>query len=76
MTTRAQMRIVLTWSKTPADLDSYLSTPDGCVINYRARHCKRAGTADLDVDNRKGFGPETITIRKPVRATSKQKRSK
>lgn len=52
------MRIVLSWDKTPADLDSHLYSLDDHVFFQR-----RNGTdAVLDVDDIDGFGPETITV--------------
>merc|ERR1711871_397581 len=67
---KGQMRIVLTWSKSPKDLDSYLQTPSKCKVWFRKRHCKTASSsAQLDLDNTRGQGPETITISKIVRGT-------
>lgn len=52
------MRIVLTWGDTPLDLDSHL--------NYANQHIywanKEGRQANLDVDDRDSYGPETITI--------------
>ncbi|MFL9507306.1 tetratricopeptide repeat protein [Acinetobacter baumannii] len=52
------MRIVLTWGETPLDLDSHL--------NYANQHIywsnKVGRQANLDVDDRDSYGPETITI--------------
>lgn len=59
------IRLVLTWSSRPKDMDSYLRTPSGCTIWYKKRHCHHGGgKADLDVDNTRGKGPETITVHK------------
>lgn len=61
-------RIVLEWGEYPRDLDSYLrgSTDDGTdvYINYGNESCEKDGEtiAELDVDDRNGYGPETITI--------------
>jgi hypothetical protein len=64
---RGEFRLVLTWSTTPKDLDSYLKTPDGCIISFRKRFCNRlGGRANLDLDNTHGKGPETITVHKPI----------
>jgi len=52
-------RVVLTWGSYPADLDSYIVTPSNCQVSYSNRRCP---TANLDVDARSGFGPETITL--------------
>lgn len=63
-----QMRIVLEWGAYPTDLDSYL---DGTLdngtsihINYTNRTASRNGErlAELDVDDRDGYGPETTTV--------------
>jgi len=54
-----EYRIVLTWGENPRDLDSHLWTPNG-------EHCyyanKTVSGANLDVDDRYSYGPETITI--------------
>lgn len=63
-----EIRIVLEWGETPRDLDSHLrGTLDGgeTVNVYYGRtsasvHGELA--AELDVDDRDGFGPETTTI--------------
>ena len=63
------IRIVLTWGTTPRDLDSYLrgTTGDGndAFVKFSRRSTyMRSGevAAELDVDCRNGYGPETITI--------------
>jgi len=61
--TDAQMRFVLSWGATPLDLDSHLRTPYGTKVFYSYRGSSTAEPfAYLDVDDRNGFGPETITI--------------
>lgn len=61
-------RIVLEWGAEPRDLDSYLrgttDNGDRVFINYRNRQSTAGGetVAELDVDERSGYGPETITI--------------
>lgn len=58
-----QIRIVLTWGEKPEDLEAHLTAPnpDGC-----RHHCfywnKVIPGANLDLDDRHSFGPETITI--------------
>ena len=58
-----EIRIILTWSNRPADLEAHLTSPnpDGCRY-----HCyywnKTIPDANLDLDDRNGYGPETITI--------------
>lgn len=52
------MRIVLRWGSTPSDLDSHLAY-GGNHVSYKNKN----GTgANLDVDDRSSYGPETITI--------------
>ena len=54
-----QIRIVLTWGKSPSDLDSYLKISNGTTISYSN---KTGDGLRLDVDDTSGYGPETITI--------------
>lgn len=58
-----QFRIVLTWGSTPKDLDMRLLTPSAVggkrVVTYNS---KKVGDAEYEVDETKGFGPETITM--------------
>jgi hypothetical protein len=51
-------RVVLTWGKAPADLDLYDFDQSNCKTYYNHRAC--TGT-QLDIDQRAGYGPETIT---------------
>lgn len=52
------LRVVLTWGRTPSDLDSHLSYPNNHVF-----YVNKTGTdANLDVDDTTSYGPETITI--------------
>lgn len=55
------MRIVLNWGDSPADLDSHLVYPHNNHVYFMN---KFGSDALLDVDDRNGFGPETITITK------------
>lgn len=64
-----EVRFVLEWGATPPDLDAHLTgTIDGTTVNvnYITKTATKNGTvlADLDVDNRQGYGPETITMHK------------
>jgi hypothetical protein len=54
------LRVVLSWSGEPGDLDLHTVYPNNHIY-----FSKKNGTdADLDVDDTDGYGPETITIRK------------
>jgi hypothetical protein len=64
-----EIRIVLEWGARPPDLDSYLTgrLDDGTVVSTSFSHRQSLNrnnelVADLDVDDRNGFGPETTTI--------------
>lgn len=56
------LRVVLNWADSPKDLDSHL--------RYAGNHIffdsKKGESADLDVDDTDGYGPETITLRKKL----------
>ncbi len=52
------LRIVLSWGKDPADIDSHISYPG----NHICFATKTGSMANLDVDDVDSFGPETITI--------------
>lgn len=52
------LRVVLSWSAAPADLDSHLSYPGNHVYFER----KNGEDARLDLDDVERHGPETITI--------------
>jgi hypothetical protein len=55
------LRVVLTWNENPRDLDLHLITPEGQQVYFSQKEPSGAG-AKLDVDDRNGYGPETITI--------------
>lgn len=64
-----EVRFVLEWGSSPADLDSHLDgNIDGTSVHIdfiRRTATKNGNTiADLDVDDRDGHGPETITLYK------------
>ncbi|MBB5347171.1 carboxypeptidase regulatory-like domain-containing protein [Desulfoprunum benzoelyticum] len=65
-----EIRIVLTWNQSPADLEAHLTQPNDVGCRY---HCyyfnKTIPTASLDLDDRNGFGPETITITDKIPGT-------
>lgn len=52
------MRAVLTWGRTPLDLDSHLTYANNHIFFSE----KIGDQALLDVDDTNSFGPETITI--------------
>ena len=55
-----KVRFVLSWNSEPEDLDLHLKGP-GFHISYR--NMKNApNKANLDQDEREGYGPETITL--------------
>jgi len=53
-----EMRIVLNWDRHPDDLDAHLAFGEDHVFFDN----RESGDARLDVDQIRGFGPETITI--------------
>jgi len=61
-----RVRVVLDWGSSPADLDAHLLKhkrgKERYHISYRYKTSWRR-KAQLDRDDRDGFGPETITIR-------------
>jgi hypothetical protein len=65
-----QVRVVLSWGSTPADLDAHLTGPSpngGTFHIYYANKTVVNSTngqtyAQLDVDETLGYGPETVTI--------------
>ncbi|MBL8938842.1 MAG: tetratricopeptide repeat protein [Archangium sp.] len=54
------LRVVLSWGRSPADLDLHAVYPRNHVFFSR----KQGENANLDVDDTDSFGPETITIEK------------
>lgn len=57
------LRVVVEWGKSPADLDAHLVKEGDYHISYQNMHKAEDGSARLDRDDRKGFGPETITVK-------------
>lgn len=57
-----QVRIVLNWSNSPADLDLHLEKVGHYHISYHHKRVADDGSAKLDRDDTDGKGPETITI--------------
>ena len=53
-------RVILTWAEQPPDLDMHLFICNrGCEVYYGNTTCENV---NLDVDDRDGFGPETMTL--------------
>lgn len=59
-----EIRIVLTWGSSPADLDAYAigTSSQGSRFNINFSRPEASGIGNLDVDDKNGYGPETITI--------------
>ena len=63
-----KLRFVLSWGAAPPDLDAHLTKvasdgSDECEVYFKETTCKGSDySAQLDVDARHGFGPETITL--------------
>jgi len=55
----SKFRAVLTWNSRIKDLDFYCTNKEGIYVCFRV---KQQNEVTLDVDSRKGFGPETITL--------------
>jgi hypothetical protein len=54
------MRVVLSWGRQPADLDSHIVYPGNHIYFSE----KQGEDAHLDVDDTDSYGPETITLQK------------
>ncbi len=64
---KGEMRVILTWSEEPKDLDAHLFTPFVGLDTGTESHIWFRSRTDLqgnilDVDATDGFGPETVTI--------------
>ncbi|MBS6395820.1 MAG: hypothetical protein KH452_01530 [Clostridiales bacterium] len=59
-----EIRIVLTWGANPRDLDSHLegTGSGGENVNISFQNMTVEHTANLDIDDTSGYGPETTTI--------------
>lgn len=65
-----EARIVLEWGETPEDLDAHLTgNVGGDSFHVSFRNMSFGDIVNLDVDDRNGFGPETITISDISRGT-------
>ncbi len=59
------LRIVLNWGLNPADLDLHVRTPTGHEIDYRNPYRGQINDppwGQLDVDETRSYGPETVTL--------------
>lgn len=68
-------RVVLTWNERPFDIDSHVYFGQGrsCHTWYKHRDSKCGGIdGNLDVDNTRSFGPETITLKNVAAACLSQ----
>lgn len=57
------LRAVLHWGEQPYDLDSHMVGPQGEGRFHVYYSNKSTAHVDLDVDDRSGYGPETISIK-------------
>ena len=57
------VRIILDWDQSPADLDVHFIKENGYHISYRNTKILIDGRGELDRDDMDGYGPETITVR-------------
>ncbi|MDR1903771.1 MAG: hypothetical protein LBQ88_16000 [Treponema sp.] len=56
------VKVVLDWSKEPADLDLHVVKENRYHISFHDMKKAADGTAWLDRDDQTGYGPETVTI--------------
>ncbi len=58
-----QFRVVLTWGRNPADLDSHITGPRaGLSTRFHVYYANKLdGSCGLDVDDTTSYGPETVT---------------
>ena len=59
-----ETRVVLTWGASPSDLDAHLTgpSPDGGGPFHVFWRARSGPGVELDVDDTRSFGPETITV--------------
>ncbi len=61
----SSLSVTLSWGASPNDVDSHLYLPNGSHVYYSDRgSLTTAPFTALDVDDRSGFGPEVITVRR------------
>lgn len=64
MKSNQDIRVVLSWGAEPMDIDLHaLMETNGSEVGHVYYNNKQIGNTSLDVDDRDGYGPETITIR-------------
>jgi hypothetical protein len=56
------VRVVLDWGEEPRDLDLHFMKEGGYHISYRNMRTLSDGSGQLDRDDTRGYGPETITV--------------
>ncbi|MBE0638334.1 MAG: hypothetical protein IH598_07435 [Bacteroidales bacterium] len=57
------LRIVLDWGRTPKDLDAHFEKKGKYHVSFRNMKIAEDGSCQLDRDDTKGYGPETITVK-------------
>lgn len=58
------MRIVLDWDASPRDLDLHFIKANHYHVSYRNMRTFADGVVRLDRDDRNGYGPETVTVKR------------
>jgi hypothetical protein len=64
LTTKADLRVTITWNTDATDVDLWVIEPDGTKVFYSARKSKNGG--ELSQDMTRGYGPERYHIVKAV----------
>lgn len=57
------VRIILDWGNSPKDLDAHFEKKDQYHVSFRNMKTSQDGNCQLDRDDTKGYGPETITVK-------------
>lgn len=57
------VRIILDWGRNPKDIDAHFEKKNGYHVSFRNMKVAEDGSCQLDRDDTKGFGPETITVK-------------
>jgi len=61
------LRVVLDWDASPADLDAHFVKQGNFHISFRDMRTLQDGSGQLDRDDMDGYGPETITLKEVSR---------